>query len=460
MPIRFTPLFLLIPIALVALVRPAPAQTVSDFGPGDPEAVTRILESALADTFAFDRLAFLVDAFGPRLSGSSNLEEAIDWIVAEMKRDGLENVRTQEVMVPRWVRGSESLEMIEPRVSNIPVLGLGGSIATPAEGITAEVLVVGSFGELERRAEDAAGKIVLFDVPFTTYGETVQYRSRGAVEAGRVGAVASLIRSVTPYSIRSPHTGAMSYEDGVAPIPHAAIPVEDAEMLHRFQKRGMRIVLTLRMGAQTLPDVTSRNVIGELRGTERPEEVIVVGGHIDSWDVGTGAMDDAGGCVASWEVIRLLARLGLRPKRTIRVVLWTNEENGLRGGKAYAEQIGEEISDHVLALESDSGVFSPIGFGFSGSREALEILRRYAGLLAPVGATTVTAGGGGADIGPIMAKGVPGMGLTVDESKYFWYHHTHGDTFDKLERGEFNRCVGAMASMAYLVANAEKRLPR
>src|SRR5690606_7183145 len=259
-------------------------------------------------------------------------------------------------------------------------------------------------------------------VPFTSYGETVQYRTRGAVEAARVGAVASLIRSVGPYGMQTPHTGGMSYDAAVARIPAAALSMEDALMLRRMQQRGERVRVRLRMSAETLPDAQSRNVVAELRGRERPDEVVVVGGHIDSWDVGTGAMDDAGGSVAAWEAVRLMKELGLRPRRTVRVVLWTNEENGLRGGTGYRDRHRDELDRHVLAIESDAGVFSPQGFGFGGTDAAYEIVREVGRLLEPIGAGRITRPGGGADIGPLMQLGVPGMGLVVDGERYFWYH--------------------------------------
>jgi carboxypeptidase Q len=322
------------------------------------------------------------------------------------------------------------------------------------------VLVVSSFDDLERRAADARGRIVLFDVPFTTYGETVQYRVRGAIAAARAGAVASLIRSVTPNSMQSPHTGTMNYEEGVPRIPHAAITVEDAMMLHRMQQRGERVRVTLRMSAQTLPDAQSRNVVAELRGRERPDEIVVMGGHIDSWDVGQGAMDDAGGSVAAWEAVRLLQRLGLQPRRTIRVVMWTNEENGLRGANAYRDAHRAELDRHVLAIESDAGVFAPIGFGFTGSDAAFAVVQQVGRLLERIGAGNMGRGGGGADIGPIMALGVPGMGLNVDPTRYFWYHHANADTIDKLDAAEFNACVAALAVVAYIAADLPAPLVR
>src|SRR5690606_22821728 len=250
-------------------------------------------------------------------------------------------------------------KLIDPRRQELPMLGLGGSIATPPEGISAEVLVVVSFDDLVRLAAEARGKIVIFDVPFSSYCETVCYRSSAIIPASRSRAVASLIVSVTPFSMKTPHTCVMAYSDDVPRIPHAAITVEDAMLLHRLQDRGERIVVTLRMSAQTLPDAESKNVIGELRGRELPDEIVVLGGHTDSWDVGQGAMDDAGGVIAAWEAVRLMKELGLRPRRTVRVVGWTNEENGLRGATAYRDAHRDELDRHVLAIESDAGVFKP-----------------------------------------------------------------------------------------------------
>jgi carboxypeptidase Q len=352
--------------------------------------------------------------------------------------------------------------MTAPHRKRMQLLGLGGSVGTPAAGITARVLVVSSFDDLRARAAEARGKIVVYDVPFTNYGQTVRYRGAGASEAARHGAVAALVRSVTPHSLYTPHTGGMRYDTTVSRrrIPTAAITVEDAMMLRRMQDRGQQPRLTLRMEARTLPDAPSRNVVAELRGSERPDEVVVLGGHIDSWDVGQGAMDDAGGVVAAWEAVRLMKQLGLRPRRTVRVVGWTNEENGLAGGNAYRDAHRAMLDKHVLAIESDAGVFKPQGFGFTGSDSARAIVTRVAQLLERIGAGTIAPQGGGADIGPIMALGVPGMGLNVDGSKYFWYHHTNADTMDKLDRHEFNLCVATMAVMAYVIADLPETLPR
>ncbi|MTI88274.1 MAG: M20/M25/M40 family metallo-hydrolase [Balneolaceae bacterium] len=425
--------------------------------------VQQLIDRAMSSDVAWNRLVYMADEFGPRFSGSQNLEQSIDWILKTMEEDGLDNIWAQNVKVPHWVRGNESATLISPRKMDLPMLGLGGSIATPEDGITADVLVVKTFDELEARKDEAEGKIVLFNAAFTSYGQTVSYRTNGAAEAAKYGAVASLIRSVGPYSMQTPHTGVMYYQDDIKKIPHAAITVEHAMMIQRLTDRGEKITINLKMDAQTLPDADSRNVIAEIQGTEYPEEIIVLGGHIDSWDVGQGVMDDGGGCIAAWEAIRLMKELGLKPKRTIRVVLWTNEENGLAGANEYHRWVKEEegsLENHVLAMESDSGVFDPLGFGFSGSDEAYSILSSIGALLKPIESGEVTKGGGGADIGPLMRDGVPGMGLRVDGSKYFWYHHTGADTMDKLDKEDFNECVATMAVFAYMVADMDQTLPR
>jgi len=449
----------LMTLIIAAFTMNAQAQKVSK---EYKKTANSIIQEALKDTATFERLTYLGDRFGHRFSGSQSLEDAIDWIIEEMKSDGLENVRGQDVMVPHWVRGDESATMISPRKQSLPMLGLGGSIGTPAEGITAEVLVVRDFEELQKRADEAKGKIVLFNLPFQGYGNTVQIRTQGAIEASKAGAVASLIRSVGDFSMKTAHTGMMRYADDVRKIPHAAITSEDAEMIHRISERGEKIEIHLYMEARTLPDAQSRNVIAEIRGTEEPEEVVVLGGHIDSWDVGTGMMDDGGGCVASWEALNIIKRLGLKPRRTIRVVLWTNEENGLRGGVTYKDSVAKtnNLENHILAMESDGGVFKPRGFGFGGNDEAYEIMKDISSLLKPIDADLMRRGGGGADISPLMRLGVPGMGHLVEGEKYFWYHHTDADTIDKLDRDEFNQCTAAMAVMAFVVADMEQDLPK
>ncbi len=443
--------------------QPAPhtaAKESSDIAARYSADSQRLIAEALADSLAYERLAYLADTFGPRFSGSVNLERAIDWILSEMVADGLENVHAEPVMVPKWVRGNESLHLLEPRETKMEMLSLGGSVGTGPEGIEAEVLVVGSFEELTARASEAEGRIVLFNVPFTDYSATVRYRVDGASAAAAVGAVASLVRSVGPTSLYTPHTGMLSYKKEVPRTPHAAVTIEDAEMMQRMQDRGQNVRVRLMMEARDEGMVPSRNVVAEILGSERPQEVVILGGHIDSWDVGHGAVDDAGGCLAAWHALVLMKRLGLRPRRTVRVVLWTNEENGLGGAKAYRDAHLDEIDDMVLAMESDSGVFEPLGFSFSGSPEARKIVTEIAQLLDPISAGMISGNGGGADIGPLMERGVPGMGLVVDGSKYFWYHHTNADTVDKVDPREMHRCAAAMAVMAYVVADMSQRLPR
>lgn len=418
-----------------------------------------LINAALKDSAAWNRLAKLTDTFGNRLSGSTSLERAIDWALAEMKRDGLDNVHGERAMVPHWVRGEESLTLVSPRRAALPMLGLGGSIATPKKGITAPVMVVGSFDELTSRAAEAKGKIVLFDAPFTNYGQTVRYRVGGASAAAKVGAVAALVRSVTPMSLRTPHTGVMHYDSTIRKIPTAAVTVEDALMIRRMLDRGDKVVVTLKMNARMLPLAPSRNAIAEVRGSEKPDEVVIVSGHFDSWDVGQGAMDDGGGAVAAWEAVRLIKQLGLKPRRTIRAVLWTNEENGEAGGNAYRDAHRADVDKHLLAIESDNGVFKPRGVGFSGTDSAMAVIRQVATLLDRIGAGGVVAGGGGSDVEPIMALGVPGMSPDVDGSKYFWYHHTEADTMDKLDPHEVALCVATMAVMAYVVADMPEPLP-
>lgn len=420
----------------------------------------RLIAAATNTDFAYQRLAELCDTFGPRLSGSTNLEAAIDWVLARMKRDGLENVHGEDVRVKHWVRGAESATMLAPRPRRLPMLGLGGSIATPSRGITAEVLVVHSVADLEQHAAQAVGRIVLFNVPFKSYGETVPIRYHAATEAARRGAVASLIRSITPFSIQSPHTGSMAYSNTVRKIPSAAITVEDAEMMQRMQDRGQKIVVQLKMGAATLPDGFSRNVVAEITGREKPDEFVIVSGHIDSWDVGQGALDDGGGAMVAWEAVRLMRELGLRPRRTVRLVLWTNEENGLAGAHEYERRHKAELAHHVLAIESDRGTFAPAGFSFVGSAAGQALVKKLAAPLAGLGAAAVVNEGSEADVGELEPDGVPTVALRVDGTKYFWYHHTDADTMDKINPRELARCAAAMAVLAYNAAESDVPVPR
>ena len=422
------------------------------------DASARLVGEALASRHAWERLAELGDTFGHRLSGSRALEDAIDWAVEQMKKDGLENVRKEPVKVPHWVRGRESLQIVSPRTHDLVMLGLGNSVGTPAEGVAGELLIVRNFRELDAAGPRIKGKIVLFNVPFTNYGETVQFRATGPSRAAALGAVAALVRAVGPPGLRTPHTGALNYAEAVPKIPAAAVTTEDADRLQRMSDRGNTLRLLLKMEATFLPDADSFNVVGEIRGRERPDEVVVVGGHFDSWDVGTGSTDDGGGCVVTWEALRLMKKLNLRPRRTVRVVLWTNEENGLRGGNAYRDHYRNQLMNHVLMLESDGGVFRPTGFGFSGSDAARAKVRDIATLLRGIQADRIGASGGGADIGPSVQVGnIPSMSLDVD-GNYFLIHHTPADTIDKIDPMDMARASAAIAVMAYVVADMPERL--
>jgi carboxypeptidase Q len=451
----------LIPMVMAILLSAAPAApSAASEAWLDPyrEAAARLVGEALSSSFAWDRLALIGDTFGSRLSGSQALEDAIQWAVVEMKKDGLDNVHTEPVKVPHWVRGRESVEITSPRPMPLVMLGLGNSIGTPAEGIEAEVLVVRSFEELEAAADRVKGRIVLYNVPFTNYGETVQFRSAGPSRAAAMGAVAALVRSVGPPGLRLPHTGALRYAESAPQIPSAAITTEDADRLQRMQDRGTRVRVRLKMEAKFLPDADSFNVVGELRGRERPDEVVVVGGHFDSWDVGTGSTDDGGGCVVTWEALRIMRKLNLRPRRTVRVVLWTNEENGTRGGLAYRDRYKDQLGNHVLMLESDSGVFRPTGFGFTGTEAARARVKDIASLLRGIQANRISGAGEGADIGPsVQAGNIPAMSLEVD-GNYFLIHHTQADTIDKIDPMDMARASAAVAVVAYVVAEMPERL--
>lgn len=442
-------------------------------GAGSPVApyrdeARRLIDAALHSDYAWQRLCELCDGIGPRLSGSPELAAAVDWAEAAMREDGLENVRGQPVMVPHWVRGRESATMISPRTLPLAMLGLGRSVGTPPGGIRANVVVVNDFDEfdaLPARAVD--GRMVLWNAPFTSYSKTVKYRTEGARRAASKGAVASLVRSVGKRSLRNPHTGAMDeWKEGERAIPAAALSIEDAQLLARLAAAGHTVTLHLEMEAHTEPDAESHNVIGELRGSELPDEIVVIGGHLDSWDVGQGVQDDAGGCIVSLAAVRLMKELELRPRRTVRVVFWTNEENGTRGADAYDDAAKAAAERHVAAIESDGGVEAPWGFGVSVYRnedrdvdearqaQVLEKLSAIAALLQPIHADSVRAGGGGADISPLMRYGgTPGVALRTPMDLYWDLHHSHADTVDKVDPVALRRNVAAMAVMAYVLAD-------
>ena len=447
----------------------------------DRETAGRILGRALVDEGGWRKLEHLTTRIGHRLSGSPGLEEAVAWAHEGMKAEGLEGARLQPVKVPRWVRGREWARVVAPVERDLPMLGLGMSVGTPKEGITAPVVVVRSFEELEGLGPGKVqGKIVAFAPDWEGYGRTVRFRSSGASAAARLGAVAVLVRSATGRSIASPHTGALQYEDGAPRIPAAAITVEDAEWLRRMAAFGETVTVSLSMEARLEGEAESANVIAEIRGREKPDEVVVMGGHYDSWDVGQGAHDDGCSSMAAWQALTLLKEMGLRPRRTLRVVLWTNEENGLNGGRVYREALGPDVSSHVAAIEMDGGCERPVGFGFGltrpgapapsrragrldepedpEARKALATLRQIGSLLSGIDAATVKWGGGGADISPLTRDGVPGLSLDTVGEHYFDWHHTHADTIDKVDPGDLRRATGMLAVMGYALADMPERL--
>lgn len=473
--------FLLIAVvsfAVLAAVPSAFARGETKLTPAQEENVQRLLEAALSSEESWKKLAYLCDFIGARLSGSKSLEEAVKWAHETMIDDGLENVELQPVQVPHWVRGEESATLVHPRRLELAMMGLGRSIGTPQGGITGEVIVINNFDELSSLPDESVrGKIVLWNVPFTTYGETVKYRSKGGMEASRKGAIASLVRTVGKRTLMNPHTGAQSEQkNDVEPIPAAALSIEDAQLIARLAAAGAMPKVHLQMEARTLPDALSHNVVGEITGRDFPNEIVVVGGHLDSWDVGQGAHDDGGGCVVAMEAVRLFHQLGIRPKRTVRAVLWTNEENGTRGAKEYHRLTRERKEKHVAAIESDGGVEDPVGFGVtvrkSGppvedkdnpvdpERQArvLAVLQEFALWLAPIEADSIREGGGGADIDPLMDDGVPGLALQTPMELYWDIHHSHADTLDKIDPAALRRNVAAMAVMAYLLAEFPERL--
>jgi len=411
----------------------------------------------LADGKSMDRLITLCDRYGHRLSGSDTLERALDWLEKTLRQDGFDAVTRQPVMVPRWERGKESLELMTPRKTSLAMLGLGGSIGTGKRGLIAPVVPVRDFSDLTAKADLVRGKIVLFNVPFTTYGATVQYRVKGAVAAAKVGAVAAIVRSVGPASLNTPHTGSMSYEDGINKIPTCAVSIEGAELLQRLYDAGDKPVVCLKMDAHFRPDRRSSNIWADIRGSQYPNEIVVLGGHIDSWDVGQGANDDGGGCCAAWHALMHLKSGGWRPRRTIRVAFWVNEENGTRGAIEYAALVQANREKHRLLLESDSGVGNPLGVGITTKNEGnfRAIEAELKPLLLDRLGIAVTNGGGGADVGPTGALGYPTAGLNTDTSEYWNVHHTNADTIDKINPVDFKRCSAALATMAIWASESD-----
>jgi carboxypeptidase Q len=433
----------------------------------------QIIKAARNQNDSYLKLQELCDDIGNRLSGSESLDRAIEWAQETMRSDGHENVRAEKVMVNKWVRGKESCELVSPRQLRFNMLGLGGSVGTPPDGITAEVLVVRDKAELDSLPDEAIkGKIVVFDFPMpqysessgSGYGQAVAYRGMGAQWAAERGGVAALVRSVTAYSLDTPHTGAMRRYTGgpdAIRVPAAAITIEAATMLHRLQDRDKHPVVKLSMEAADQGEVPSANVLAEIVGSELPEEIVVIGGHIDSWDVGQGAQDDGCGCVAAMEALNVLRKLNLKPRRTIRVVLWTNEENGIAGATSYAARHHDEV--HVAGIESDSGGFKPEGFDIEMDDDdsqtlAVQQLTEIVQLLQPIGATRVVPGYSGTDVGQLKPSGTACLGLKVDGRLYFNSHHTWADTVDKVNPQELTDCVSTVAVAAYVIADMPNRL--
>ena len=418
----------------------------------------KLIDAALADQDGYNRLAYLCYRIGNRLSGSPALERAIAWSAGEMKAAGLSNVRVIPTKVPHWVRGAESARMVEPVERPLHMLGLGMSVGTPPGGITAEVVAVSSFEELTRLGrEKVQGRIVLFNQEYRGYGLGRPYRSAGPSRAAALGAVAALVRSVTGLNMQIPHTGEMAYDESQPKIPAAAVSPEDATMMARLSAEGP-VRVHLEMSARMEPDADSGDVMGEIPGREHPEQVVVIGGHIDSWDVGQGAQDDGASIMACLEALAIVKKLGLEPRRTLRVVFWVNEENGSRGSVAYRQWVGDQIGNHVAAIEMDGGAEAPRGYGAGVTTESLATLRQIAALLERVGAGEVGIGGGGADIAPLQRGGVPGLSEETVGTHYFDWHHSEADTLDKVGVEDFRKNLASLAVMSYVLADMPGRL--
>jgi len=437
---------------LAALALPVAAQDAAD----------KIIDRALASNSAWETLAHLTDNIGPRLTGSHNAAVAVQYTTDRFREWGID-VRDEKVMVPHWVRGEERASLVSHNDQKIVLTALGGSVATPASGITADVVEVGSYDELKQLGAKVKGKIVFYNNPmdmelvrggrsFEAYSRAVEFRSSGASHAAEYGAIAAVIRSVGSASLRTPHTGAMRYDAKLPKIPAAAMTAEDAMMVHRLLAKGEKVRMHLVLTPKTLPDVESANVVAEIRGSEHPEEIVLVGGHLDSWDLGTGAIDDGGGVAMSMETLHLIKDLGLRPKRTIRCVLFMNEENGLRGGRGYAAAHGKE--KHVAAIETDAGAAAPTGFNTTRKGDALTALEEKTKPLARVNANRFsTEAETGADTSPLTDAGVIGFGFVPDPLRYFDYHHSPADTLDKIDPKDLSADVAAVAALTWILAN-------
>jgi carboxypeptidase Q len=440
-------------------------------------ALDRIRDAGIKDDWAYRRLADLCDKIGPRISGSPQADAAVAQISAALRAEGL-SVSLQPVKVPHWVRGEEQVEIIDypGRPAGVEqrlhATTLGGSIATPAQGISAPVLVVHSFDELRARQGEARGKIVVFDVPYNetlaengragaAYGQGVVYRAQGASAAARAGAVAALVRTVGGANYRLPHTGQMNYEQDIAKIPTAALSAEDAMWVSRLAAEGP-VTLRVKLRPQTLPEVESHNVIADWPGRERPDDVVIVSGHLDSWDLAQGAIDDGAGVVSAMGAVHLLQTLGLHARRTIRFVGWMSEENGSAGGQAYFNLNSATLERQIAAIESDNGAGRPLGVSAHVAPASLVQFSPLMAALSPLGATILDRRdeAGGSDVRYLDAGGVPTLSPLVDTRTYFDYHHSAADTLDKIEPDNLRRQVALMAMMAYFLAEMPEALPR
>jgi Zn-dependent M28 family amino/carboxypeptidase len=457
---------------------PSPTPTVAPYSAQTLSELKQLQQAALKSDYAYRQVAHLSNNIGPRLTGSAQAQKAVDYLAAELKALGLE-VQLEKLTVPHWVRGEETAALVEypgmaeNTIQKIVLTALGASVATPAEGLTAEVLVVRDFDELQALGKDkVAGKIVLFDYHFDkqmaaqsqagqAYSQAVKYRAEAPSAAGRLGAVAALIRSVGGAEYRLPHTGQTDYAKDAPKIPAGAVTAEDADLIAALVPQG-KVVMHLVLTPQQLPDTTSYNVIGDLKGSEHPEQVVIVSGHLDSWDLGTGAIDDGAGVAVSMEVANLIKKLHLQPKRTVRVIAWMNEENGSAGGKTYAKDHEKEIANHFAAIETDGGAGHPLGINFATKPEAKNFFDAVGKILQSSGAGIVNFSehAGGADIGPLTKLGVPGFSPIQDNRTYFNYHHTAADTLDKIVPRELAENAAVVAVIAYALANLEKPLPR
>jgi hypothetical protein len=429
--------------------------------------IDKIYDEALSNGYSYKWLDYLSNQIGGRLSGSINYDRSVKWGMDELKMINLDTVWLQPVMIPKWVRGAPEYAHIESSPGNtisVPIAALGGSISTPSIGISANVIEVKNFNELKLIGKDSiAGKIIFYNRPmdptlintFQAYGGSVNQRTQGAVEAAKLGAIGVIVRSMTTSLDDYPHTGSMYYE-GLSlnqRIPAAAISTNGAELLSSMLSLNPNIKFFFRQNSKNFPDVLSHNVIGQINGSEKPDEIIIVGGHLDSWDLGDGSHDDGAGIVQSMEVLRILKDLNYSPKRTIRVVLFANEENGLRGGTKYAEEAKLNNEKHFFALESDAGGFTPRGFSFDTSDKEFKTIKKFENLFVKYGMNNFFIGGSGADIGPLKNGEVILAGLRPDSQRYFDYHHAASDTFDKINKRELELGAAAMTALVYLLDN-------